>query len=387
MWLQIGLIWISIYAINKYFIGRYLKIFLGRWKPQKIKDGYEYSLIARNSRVEEILLGVSVGNQFNFTIKHEVFLDRFFKKLGVSNEIQTGDEEFDNSIYVVSDDKGFHAKLVESTVFRCAIKKLFQSGLLRKSSVEKLECRDGRLWVVLTTDDEIAETNLEYEVIDSIVPILRSLAEELGNLKILSRKFYRERFFKKSFVIDCIIAGMIIYPVSQFLTTTYPFPYFYNNSDLYIHAAILAIILLVMLVLGVVFWMKNSSRAHVVILELLLIGAISSFGSSYYILRYANMHLIDEKVNVIETRLVEYKIKLIERNKFKPWRKKRYYKEYSLAFLDWTCNCSKMITLDVSENIYEKFIQYQKFKVHLHTGYFGYKWVSSIQPVENSQTR
>jgi hypothetical protein len=65
-------------------------------------------------------------------------LDRFFKRVGLSRELQTGDETFDSAIYIESEHDAVRAALSDSAELRRKVLNLFQCG------VWKIWC-DGRM--------------------------------------------------------------------------------------------------------------------------------------------------------------------------------------------------------------------------------------------------
>ncbi len=72
---------------------------------------YKYSIISNKYKVVKVILGIDGIEGYDYSLKRESSTDRFFKKIGISNEYQTSNTEFDNTVYIVSDDDALHSKI------------------------------------------------------------------------------------------------------------------------------------------------------------------------------------------------------------------------------------------------------------------------------------
>ena len=66
-------------------------------------------------------LGICLDPGFVFDLREESNADRFLKDLGLSQELRTGDEDFDHRIYVACDHVGLHDLLRRKPRVRAAI--------------------------------------------------------------------------------------------------------------------------------------------------------------------------------------------------------------------------------------------------------------------------
>src|SRR5688572_20930700 len=73
----------------------------------RLPGGEEYTFQEREHKGKStgLSIGVSCPPGFQLTLQPEREVDRFFKRLGVSQEFATRDREFDDRVYVVAEDR------------------------------------------------------------------------------------------------------------------------------------------------------------------------------------------------------------------------------------------------------------------------------------------
>lgn len=119
--------------------------------------------------------GVEAPRSFNFSLKFERWIDRWFKRIGITAEFQTGDRRFDNTVYSVSDDPRIEVLLRRSDDVRKDVLRLL--ALTPDWSVYELRCTAGRLWVDFKQrTDRFIDTDLVKFI---AVPALARLAAAL----------------------------------------------------------------------------------------------------------------------------------------------------------------------------------------------------------------
>ena len=93
-----------------------------------LEDGspyrYEYYAGSRNSP-SRFQIAVPCSSDFEFTMKPEKNSHRFFKKIGISREIQTGDEFFDNKVYISTNSDDMMREFLQEEKVRDLILKIF----------------------------------------------------------------------------------------------------------------------------------------------------------------------------------------------------------------------------------------------------------------------
>lgn len=373
MWFLFGFITLSLCMLGSYIARQ-----SANWKPQHSSpDGFEYKFKKYKSRITGILFGIKGLRDYSFTIKHETWYDRFFKKLGVSNEVQTGDDEFDELVYVVSDNNLIHEKLVSSPEIRNALKKIFYFGSSQTAKVKKLECRKGRLWIEFSTKDQVSEATIEYLIAEPLFPVLKTIAKELNQLKQNDYKRWQDPFVYKGMAILGISTGLAINAAIHLTRLSFnDFPYLLSYTELIWHSVFAGIFIVALLVIFTLFWLKNSSRTHLILIELISVGLLGCIGSAFHEIRDINIEWRQGAPKVIETQLLE---NYTTTSSGRHGRRTHYH----LVFKDWNCDCKKTIHKQVSSSVYRTLSPHKYHKVIQYDGALGYRWIADIKPAGN----
>lgn len=387
MWFLFGFLTLLIAITSSYLLRQ-----SASWKPDRREQGYEYKCVKIKRRIAAFLFGVSGVQDFNFTIRLESKYDRFFKKLKISNEIQTGDIEFDNLVYILSDNSLLHKKLTQSENFRNAVKKIFQSGLENGYTVNKLECRHGRLWIGCAIKNPVETFHLDGFVAKRLLPHFFCIVKELNQIKTRDHKPWLDPFVFKSLVVLGISSGLAVnafIQLSRIWFSDFPWlddlPFVVNFTPLVFHSVLAGIIIILLLIIFTFWWLKNSSRTHIVLIELLAIGLLGEIGTAFCALRDANMEWQQESPEILSVELKSH----YSQTKTHRSRTGSRYKStnYYLLLNDWNCKCDNTYKIEVSYEHYHELSGYQYLDVIQHSGALGYAWVSDIKPSYYSQTR
>lgn len=120
---------------------------------------YEYQVLERrfysNDTAEAVGLriGVTAPAAYDFSFKPEKWRDWLSKRIGFSVEHQTGDAEFDKTVYILSNDARIHATLSQNAALRADILRGIQSRgatfgrperstLFRRQNLGSLQTKD-----------------------------------------------------------------------------------------------------------------------------------------------------------------------------------------------------------------------------------------------------
>lgn len=188
-------------------------------------------------------------------------LDRWFKRLGVANEVQTGDEAFDRTVYVTCDHPFVAQLLTESAELRAAILAAFDAGYTR-------------VWFDGATVSIEREARLGPDARD--LHLLKTLWKTSRRLEAPVPSRARDPFLWKALVVEGVIWSLLGYAIGAGIELiahdgdVHLFP-----SQIWKLGLTVAAIAFVILVGVVVVWMRGSSRGHRVIVEsavLLLLG-------------------------------------------------------------------------------------------------------------------
>ena len=84
---------------------------------------------------------------YDYSLKNETSIDRFFKFVGLANEYQTGNKDFDDLVYVVSDNSKLHQQISLNHKITDSVVEIFKAGKNYKYKVKEIRNNSGRLWV------------------------------------------------------------------------------------------------------------------------------------------------------------------------------------------------------------------------------------------------
>jgi hypothetical protein len=361
-----------------------------RWSPDKREEKYEFKLKKHKGNVTGFLFGVTATQSFEFTVKPEVWYDRFFKKLKVSNEIQTGDIEFDNAFYILADNPLIEKALVSSEVIRNSIKTIFKFGLGNRIRVERLECRDKRLWIKCSCTNQVDESNIGERVAKHILVELSAILKELNNQDVDDYHRWKDPFVYKSLVVLGVSTGLAVNAgIQLFRTWLGDFPFIVNTNTLLLHSILGGFLIVTGLTVFTLYWLKNSSRTHIVLIELLTIGLLGAIGTAFHEMRDANVEWKQSKPEIIVTELQDHYV--VKKRRWRSGRggggKSIRTTHYYFLLKDWNCQCDKTYEKEVSEELYRRLNYYQYVGIVQYPGALGYKWVSDIKPSNYYQNR
>lgn len=340
---------------------------LFRWRPAGIRDGLEYNLSKSKGKVTSINVGLSCPVGANFSIKRQSWIDNFFKSIKVSNELESGDQEFDDLCYIISNNHNLQKKLVSSKEFRDSIKQIFANQFPARASA--LHCRSGRLWVVLAPTNGADENALKV-VTRTLKPNLENIKRNLEALVGSHGKRWGDPFVIKAVILLAISSGLAINGAIQlFRIHVINLPVTYDLWPLFWDAVKYGLIGLSVLVVFSIYWLGRSARTHLVLVEMLTIGLCGAIATAYVELRDINIEMDSSVVQTYEVELVQ-----------KYESKRRRSRSYFLVLKDWNCDCDyKDYKVEVSYSDYNNFPPSGKLVVTQQTGALGYRWVSNLR--------
>jgi len=191
----------------------------------------------------------------------ESSVDRFFKWLGVANEVQTGDARFDDLVYVTCDHPYVQALLAETPELRDAVAQVFDEGYKR---------------VVFNGSTVSIERDADYRPQHRDFQLLKRIHAASARLEDEMPSRFGDPFLWKALLVEGVIWGLGGYAIGAAVEM------FINKEDHHIShmdvvkagmtlAAIAFVVLIALIVLG----MRGSSRGHRVIVESALVLLIA----------------------------------------------------------------------------------------------------------------
>ncbi len=195
-------------------------------------------------------VGVELKAPIWFRLSRENKYDRWFKRVGLSAEVETGDADFDKFVYLACDHPGFESLLKRSAEARALISELLWAGVTR------IDYRGDVVWCSMKREPSAHEQSL-----------VARLGEVLAPLRDDASSRFSDPFLLKALVVESAVWSMATYAAASFLVTL-SLPEIYLTDASYLLPGLgLAVGLFVLLVGGVWFFLSGSSRGHRLIVE------------------------------------------------------------------------------------------------------------------------
>lgn len=363
MWFLFGFLTISICICVEFW-----RRHLSRWSPENISSGLQYKHSRNKSKITSVHLGIACHKLASFSLKRQSGLDNFFKRMGVSNEFETGDQAFDDSIYLISDNKTLHHALANSPAFRSAVKKIMDFGIASKLEAQEIHCRNGRLWATFKAGSDYNEGKI-FTVAKALAKEFETLVNSVQEVAAVSGSRWSDPFVIKAAFLLAISSGLAINGVIQFFRIGFSkLPFTLDPSLIVEDAFVYSLALILAFAVIALYWLGRSARTHIVLIELMTIGALGTFLTVATEMRDINIEMDTASPQVFETQ-VEQKYTT---------RGRRRGTKYHVVVKDWRCDCGTY-RMRVSEFIYRSVSEQGKVQLVQHQGYLGYPWISQVR--------
>lgn len=333
------------------------------WSPDGQCEGYDYKFLKSKNRTTGLLLGTRCVSGANFLIKKQTFIDTFFKRIGVSKEFETGDFSFDDACYLATDCTDLHQVLVDQPKLRTAIKVIlaFGSGGLEAKAIY---CRKGRIWIKFDTEVWSSDKGAEL-IVRKLGHPLSLIANAVADLAKTGLS-WRDPFIYKAILVLAISSGLAINAAIQFYRTSLgDLPFLMYPKELVIDALIYSFIALPILLLIAIYWLGRGARTHLVLIELVTVGALGLFASVAFEMRDINIEFDKSKPDFFETKIVS-----------KHMSKGRRSTSYSIEVENWNCDCGDY-SITVSGATYNLASISNPVMIAQRNGYLGYAWINA----------
>jgi hypothetical protein len=339
------------------------------WKGEPLGAG-RFKLHAHKGKVQFLRVGVASGVAVDFELKPEGWFDRLGKSVGVAVEPQANRRSFDDSFYVLSDDE----RLVRALRLDPELlSRLEGIGRARVGGFRfhRLVCRRGQLWIVFKPEGK-PEGHLEASswavqellALAAALPVLPPGQSHVGDRTVL----YAVLLLALSSAL-ALNGGVHLFRI---MAMGY-LPFTVDTAQLWSLAVVVAAVLLLALALATLFLLGRSSRAHLVLLQVLLLGGLGAAVTSFVELRDLNMEADRGKVQEFAT-VVQGKHYTTHRTR-RGGTSHNYYLELS----DWA-RPGATYDLEVDSSTYNARYLTQPLVVRQHPGFLGVRWVESVEP-------
>ena len=353
------------------FIVRFQGIRLG--KPAGTIEGSPYFFSSSRTRRGSPIsyrLQIPMEQGLAFSFHYESAFDALFKKLGLANEVQTGDSQFDSKIYVTCDHTGVRELLRSHEGIRKAVLKIL----------------DGKPRPQLRSDGKF----LSIQASGGPSKMTPDLAGELFEFKkifltatqeIRWAPFWKDPHFFKVLIVESIVWGIAALGIASVFETAFAQEggpaYFLPLINISVVAGLLVTALAVFFLM---LWFKNSSRPHRILLESAIVLAIGVPCSALKITSDLNQQL-DLSPPFEETRsIIDAQERRERRGRRRHYGPRTTYHIRIARALVPDSPVPEARWIQVSPAVYDRFRSQQLKEVHLvmGRGWLGVPWFKSV---------
>ncbi|HUR58914.1 MAG TPA: hypothetical protein VM029_14470 [Opitutaceae bacterium] len=311
-------------------------------------------------RVVSTTFGVPFTHPVFFRLTKEDFWDRYFKKIGFTREVQTGDASFDEAIYVSCDHPAMAPVLQADADMRAAIDGLFSKGAQRIFADGKV------LWAHFPRDVFPGETELGR---------LATIRDALNAVPPEHLQTLRDPFFWKALLVESVVWSIVIYGAPALVEiATRSHPQYFEWGPV-IKTGLLAAVGIFAFLFGLSWWLlRGSSRAHVLTESFvaLLIGVPLS---SIQMLSDSNIALDRSAPVVVEQMVADKYTRVTVSSKGR--RRTHYHLRFSGAVTD---PFRIPADIEVAVSVYQRASKGHPLFIQMRQGAAGIPWVEDMRP-------
>jgi len=327
---------------------------------------YQYALLKYNGIIIGLQLGIKGINGYDFSFKKETWYDRLSKFIGLSAEYQMGSKDFDDLVYVVSDDAELLKQISTDTSALEMVFDIFSSGENFNCKIEEVRCNSGRLWVKFKTTSGFEETKVAG-LAAFLVPLLQNVNDEIAKVPLITSRKWRDPFVVKTATILAISTGLAVNGFVHIMRLALAdVPFTVDTDQLLLGSAYWGAGIIISLLIATIIFLGRSARTHLVLIELLIVGSFGAASTSFTELRDINIELD-------QTPGTEYQVKTLNKTIDKGRRSTSYY----LYMEDWNKEESQK-KVKVSSDFYHQTSVGDHLIILQKNGYLKYRWVERI---------
>jgi hypothetical protein len=364
MWFALGIV--TLVAIT---VGIAMWRWDVNWKGERHGAG-RFKLYTNKGKTQFLRVGIETSAAVDFEIKPEGWFDRFGKSVGIAVEPQANRRSFDESFYILSDDE----RLVRALrLDQELLSRLEGIGRARVGGFrfDRLVCRRGQLWIIFKPEsqpeDPLAATQWAVQELLALAAALPALSPgqgHIGNRNVLYAVLLLA--FSSALAINGVVH------LFRILANGY-MPYTVDTTQLWTLAVVAGGVLLLLMGLATMMLLGGSSRAHLVLVQVLLVGGLGAVATGFAELRDFNMEADGSKPQEFAT--------VVQGKHYTTHRKKGGGTGYSyyLELADWN-KPGLTLKLEVNSQTYNIRYLTQPLVVRQHPGFLHVRWVESIEP-------
>ncbi len=293
-----------------------------------------------------------------FLLRTETWFDRFFKRLGIISEIETGDREFDDYFYIIPKDENFTRAFLSSDENRELIKNLYKVGF------NKITIGQKRLEARVTPVK--SNTEFDKQKIEDVVSKLLKLEENITKNRVIyaeelkdSKKIPRIILFVISAISVILALFFYFYSISFFKPLDLML--IYKNIFIYYFLSLILFAWLSLIIL------KGRATSHYEWLSLVGIMIFNLF----FLISGLTMFINGKYDTSTKT---EHNATVLK----KYYRQSKNSKDYYVVLTSWRAGKYEE-KLRVSRDFYNRIKKGDGLKIYTKAGKLGYEWIKRYE--------
>ena len=316
-----------------------------------------FVVLQRRPKSKEITgfrIGVELRAPLVLNIHRERPSDRWFKALGLSREVQTGDDAFDCLVYVACDHSGMHELLQQSAPLRAAIRAAFAAGF---DSIT----HDGiALWLDRKSTSGPGDEDRA---------VLAQLAHELRDLdRALAMR--RAPYVWRALGCEAVAWGVAAFGIASFPVAMYSLGLSLSVGELLalgLGGALAGFIVLESLVILV---LRGSSRARLVLIECTVLFAVA-----FPAIGVQSAVDLNERAGSVISESGERTLLESKKRRSGSARRRRTTYTFILESGGRIGGCEIPTTVQVSGSLYAEVQPGERVEITVSSGALGLKWM------------
>jgi hypothetical protein len=363
MWLFIGAITLlcaCVYAGRK----RYAAHWNGR--PYLVRGStFLASMDGEGSWRPRPRLGLATSSTLEFECKAESWLDRFFKWTGLSVELQLGLDSFDRAVYLIADNTAVLEVLRREPDLCERLVALFRKSPDPAFRVHRVVCRRGKFWVEFRHTSAGASSYVIFSQAASEVRRMWAAIPE----RLPEGHSGADPLFLRSVIVLAFSTGLAIHGgVHLYRLLLFDGAATLDLWPLLTVGLVAGGILLGLQLMLATLLLARSSRLHLIMLELLLVGSFGAFSTGVVEVRDINIGLDRSEATLHATSVLEKRTSRSRRS-----GTRRY-----VYVASWEGEQRKRLRVNYSD--YHALQVGEPATIHVRDGYFGIRWIEAIRP-------
>ncbi len=324
------------------------------------KYRYEYTAAGKN-RPASFTIWLDCPSAAKFNITRESHWDAFFKRMGLTTEIQTGDVHFDDACYVRTDFVTFTKSFFQSLQKRQAVLRLIELNY-------KDIAHDGTSMIATMTPFRLTE-DCDKLALESVVGDLALLSKNLPAeypgaqvIGIPAWKIWRACIYLLSAV--SLVGGLVVMLWASKKYTVL------DENALFIGSLGYSVLAFIAFIAVSMFLLKGRSSSHN---ELMLVLIVAVIG--FPLFGYGATLSINGYLDVAEPR--HYQVKIVDKRISKSSKSTIRY----ISVASWRKGRSREL-ITVGSGEYKRFDIGSSLRITTRPGRLGYEWLADYELVE-----